>query len=98
MIRSRVQPNGVTFLGVLSACAHGGLVDEGLELFRLMICDYRLEPNVDHYGCMMSKWEAAANVRRLMKGKGVDKSPGCSWIEVNGVIHEFIAFDKSHTE
>lgn len=170
MRRSGVQPNGVTFLGVLGACAHGGLVDEGLELFRMMRTDYRLQPNVDHYGCMVDllgragrlaeaikfiknmpmeptpgvwgalfgacmihkafelgeqignhliklqphhsgryillanlfsrcqKWEAAANVRRLMKGKGVDKSPGCSWIEVNGLLHEFIAFDESHPE
>ena len=33
-----------------------------------------------------------------MKGKGVEKIPGYSWIEVNGAMFEFAAFDKSHSE
>ncbi|KAK9275123.1 hypothetical protein L1049_022382 [Liquidambar formosana] len=170
MLRSGVQPNKVTFIGVLSACSHGGLVDEGREFFGSMSRNYYLEPNVNHYGCMVDllgraghfdeamkliedmpmeptpgiwgalfgscmihkafelgerigkhliklqphhsgryvllanlystcqKWEAAAHVRKLMKGKGVGKTPGCSWIEMSGEIHEFISFDKSHTE
>ncbi|MED6211059.1 hypothetical protein PIB30_069917 [Stylosanthes scabra] len=43
-------------------------------------------------------WEAAAHMRKHMKGTKIDKTPGCSWIEVNGLIHEFKAFDHSHNE
>ncbi|KAK4423234.1 Pentatricopeptide repeat-containing protein [Sesamum alatum] len=41
-------------------------------------------------------WEAAANVRKKMNEVGVEKTRGCSWIESNGVLHEFVAFEKSH--
>ncbi|OAY76800.1 Pentatricopeptide repeat-containing protein [Ananas comosus] len=44
------------------------------------------------------KWEEAANVRKSMKGRKVEKSSGCSWIEMGGVVHEFIALDGSHSQ
>jgi hypothetical protein len=47
---------------------------------------------------MCQNWEAAAQVRKLMKGMQVEKIPGYSWIEVAGSIHEFKAFDHSHSE
>ncbi|KAK8936709.1 Pentatricopeptide repeat-containing protein [Platanthera zijinensis] len=53
MERHGVLPNEVTFVGVLGACRHGGLVDEGREYFDLMKRMYNLEPNVKHYGCMV---------------------------------------------
>ncbi|XP_057961256.1 pentatricopeptide repeat-containing protein At1g50270 [Malania oleifera] len=170
MFKNGVQPNEVTFVGVLSACSHGGLIDEGRKFFRLMSCAFRLEPDIEHYGCMIDlfgragcleealklianmpmeptpviwgalfaacmihrdfvlgelvgkrlielqphhggtyallanlysacrEWKANAHVRRLMKWKAVRKTPGCSWIEMNGVIHEFTSFDRSHAE
>lgn len=42
------------------------------------------------------RWEDAAKVRCLMKERGVTKSPGCSWIDVKGIIHSFIVGDTSH--
>ena len=170
MLRSGIQPNEVTFIGVLGACSHGGFVEEGKRLFELMSHEYHLKPNMGHYGCMVDllgragylddakhiidnmpmkpspgvlgalfgacmihkayemgerignylinmqpnhsgryallanlhsmcqNWEAAAHVRKLMKGTMVEKTPGCSWIEVDGLIHEFKAFDHSHNE
>ncbi|WOL05391.1 pentatricopeptide repeat-containing protein [Canna indica] len=44
----QVVPNHVTFLGVLAACSHGGLVDEGLRYFESMKRDYKLDPNAKH--------------------------------------------------
>ncbi|KAF8389577.1 hypothetical protein HHK36_024093 [Tetracentron sinense] len=168
MITNGVPPNAVTFIGILCACSHGGLIDEGHVYFDSMSRIYGLKPSVDHYGCMVDllgraghlveavkliedmpmeptpgvwgalfgacmiykdfelaesigkhlielqphhsgryvllansysvcqKWQATARVRKLMKGNGVKKIPGCSWIEVSGVIHDFIALDKSH--
>nr|GLL47608.1 pentatricopeptide repeat-containing protein At1g50270 [Ipomoea trifida] len=47
---------------------------------------------------MSQNWKAVAQVRKKMKDNGVEKIRGCSWIELEGVIHEFIAFDKSHAQ
>uniref|UniRef100_A0A7N0TKQ1 Uncharacterized protein n=1 Tax=Kalanchoe fedtschenkoi TaxID=63787 RepID=A0A7N0TKQ1_KALFE len=43
-------------------------------------------------------WEHARKVRNLMKDNGVEKTPGCSSIEVNGNVFEFIVRDKGHPE
>ncbi|KAI8020707.1 Pentatricopeptide repeat-containing protein [Camellia lanceoleosa] len=43
-------PNEVTFLAVLSACSHGGLVTEGTSIFESMVRDYGLTPKAEHYG------------------------------------------------
>lgn len=46
-------PDGVTFVGVLSACCHGGLVAEGEKQFREMIAKFNLQPTSEHYACMV---------------------------------------------
>ncbi|XP_044503043.1 pentatricopeptide repeat-containing protein At3g29230-like [Mangifera indica] len=46
-------PNDATFVCVLSACTHGGLVLEGWWCFDLMQRVYKIEPKVEHYGCMV---------------------------------------------
>jgi pentatricopeptide repeat protein len=48
-----VEPDSVTFVGVLTACSHGGLVDKGRVYFSSMIEDYQIMPNMKHYGCMI---------------------------------------------
>lgn len=50
---AEVEPNGVTFLGLLSACSHAGLWREGLMYFDLMRKVYNIEPGVEHYGCLV---------------------------------------------
>ncbi len=47
------SPDSTTFVGVLSACSHAGLVYEGLQLFNSMCHDYSIIPTVEHYGCMV---------------------------------------------
>ncbi|XP_010551529.1 PREDICTED: pentatricopeptide repeat-containing protein At1g26900, mitochondrial isoform X2 [Tarenaya hassleriana] len=49
----RVKPNKITFLVVLNACSHGGLVKEGIECFKRMVDEYGIIPSVEHYGCMV---------------------------------------------
>ncbi|XP_038880251.1 pentatricopeptide repeat-containing protein At1g31430 [Benincasa hispida] len=167
------KPDDITFIGVLSACSHGGLVEEGRMFFNLMKKVYRIEPKVEHYGCVIDllgraglldeaeeliqgipnengeivvplygallsackihnnvdmgerlakklvsiescdssihtllasiyasvdRWEDAKKVRRKMKELGVKKMPGCSSIEVDGIVHEFLVGDPSHPE
>ncbi|XP_058086341.1 pentatricopeptide repeat-containing protein At3g49740 [Magnolia sinica] len=48
-----IEPDAVTFTTVLSACSHAGLVDEGHCIFLSMVKDYRMEPSVDHYSCII---------------------------------------------
>ncbi|XP_062222110.1 pentatricopeptide repeat-containing protein At5g66520-like isoform X2 [Phragmites australis] len=47
-----IEPNGVTFIAVLNACSHGGLVDEGFKYFGLMR-SVGIMPTIQHYGCLV---------------------------------------------
>ncbi|KAL5994541.1 hypothetical protein ACLOJK_024594 [Asimina triloba] len=169
MEAGKVKPNGVTFVSVLSACTHAGLVEEGRQRFLSMTNDYSILPMIEHYGCMVdllgraglleeaygvirgmtiepnavvwgallggcklhgnleigkvaveelmvlepensgyyvllinmyaeaNQWSKVARVRAAMKGRGVEKkSPGCSWIEIEGVVYEFAVDDRLH--
>ncbi|KAL5701281.1 Pentatricopeptide repeat-containing protein [Ranunculus cassubicifolius] len=170
MQRSRVAPNGVTLLGVLCACVHGGLVNEGRRYFERMSVDFGITPVIQHYGCVvdlygraglieeawdvvksmpmkpdvliwgallsgsrvhgdietcefalkelvelepdnssayvllsnvyakMGKWQDVRHVRNMMEIKGIKKLPGCSLVEVDGVVHEFFVGDESHPD
>ncbi|KAB8095024.1 hypothetical protein EE612_022597, partial [Oryza sativa] len=156
-----IQPNGVTFLGLLYACCHAGLVEEGRLLFKIMVQQYRIEPMHEHYGCMVDllgrakllgqaadliqsmhlrpnvviwgsllaacrmhgdlelgafaakkileldpnhggaqvllsniyaeygNWNDVKEVRGVMKVQGTWKKKGCSWMELNGSVHQF---------
>ncbi|XP_043690700.1 pentatricopeptide repeat-containing protein At2g22410, mitochondrial [Telopea speciosissima] len=168
MVDTGLMPDEVTFLGVLSACCHAGLVDEGRQFFIEMSSRFNLSPKLKHYSCMVdllgragllseaeeliksmpmepdaviwgalffackthgnvamgeqaalkllelepndsgiyvllanmyldaNMFEEAGKVRLMMRERGVEKTPGCSLIEVDGNIYEFIVRDKSH--
>ncbi|KAJ6837979.1 pentatricopeptide repeat-containing protein-like [Iris pallida] len=170
MKHERTVPDDVTFIGLLSACRHSGLVDEGLKLFKEMKQVYAIEPRMEHYGCVVDlfcraklvkdalefienmpvrsnvvmwasligacrvlgdselaesigrravelepdtcdryvmlsnlyagagRWDAALEVRDQMGSQGIGKTPGISWIELNGAVHQFVAGDRSHDE
>ncbi|KAF6155593.1 hypothetical protein GIB67_007851 [Kingdonia uniflora] len=53
MQRFKVKPNYITFVSVLAACSHGGLVEEGWHWFKVMNRDFNIEPGVEHYSCMV---------------------------------------------
>ncbi|KAK3220495.1 hypothetical protein Dsin_014465 [Dipteronia sinensis] len=53
MIEAGFKPDWVTFVAVLSACSHAGLVEEGRRLFDRMVREYRIEPRMEHYSCMV---------------------------------------------
>ncbi|CAN6455473.1 unnamed protein product [Victoria cruziana] len=170
MRSSGVMPNEMTFMNILCACNHAGLVDEGKKYFDCMQKEYTIKPRLEHYGCLADmlgragyleeaeevirnmpvkaqashwgalmsackthnntvvgerigkhlielepedggryvvlsnayaaagRWKDAYDVRQMMQEKGVRKDPGCSFVEWNGVIHEFIAGDKKHPD
>ncbi|KAF3794325.1 Pentatricopeptide repeat-containing protein [Nymphaea thermarum] len=170
MSRCGMRPNDITFMGVLSACTHAGLVDEGMHFFNLMSTEYQITPKIEHYGCVVDllsragrldeavdlidsmpiapnviiwgavlggcrihkdihrgQWvvqkileldsehsgsyvylanvyasvgrlDDAARCRLMMKEKRVVKTPGCSWIEIDNTVYEFLMGDRSHPE
>ncbi|KAK3195014.1 hypothetical protein Dsin_026324 [Dipteronia sinensis] len=170
MERLSIEPDDITFIGVLNACGHAGLVKEGLLCFELMRRIHQLEPKLQHYGCMVdilgraghieearnfiddmpiepndviwrsllsacknhnnlnvgepvaerligmdssnsssyvllsnmfaghSMWNDVRRVRTMMKERNLKKIPGCSWIELEGIVHEFFVQNKSHLQ
>ncbi|KAL3513570.1 hypothetical protein ACH5RR_026287 [Cinchona calisaya] len=47
------EPNHTIFLSILYACSHNGLIDQGMSLFESMISDFRIEPELEHRGCIV---------------------------------------------
>ncbi|XP_010250083.1 PREDICTED: pentatricopeptide repeat-containing protein At4g21065-like [Nelumbo nucifera] len=170
MKRAGVAPDDVAFIGLLSACSHAGLVEEGQRYFSSMASEYAIVPKIEHYGCMvdllgraglvkqalefiqempiapnpviwrtlihacrvhgelelsetisrrligdepthgsnyvllsniyakMFRWENKTKIREVMDKRGLRKVPGCSMIELNSEIYEFVAGDKTHSQ
>ncbi|XP_031490676.1 pentatricopeptide repeat-containing protein At5g15300-like [Nymphaea colorata] len=46
-------PNEITFIAVLTACSHMGLVDLGQFYFTCMKNEYGIEPSIEHFGCLV---------------------------------------------
>ncbi|RVX06296.1 putative pentatricopeptide repeat-containing protein [Vitis vinifera] len=53
MLAHGLKPDGVTFIGVLSACSRAGLVEKGLQYFESMIKEHGIMPIVDHCTCII---------------------------------------------
>ncbi|KAF3617234.1 Pentatricopeptide repeat-containing protein [Capsicum annuum] len=53
LLKSGTKPDHITFVGVLSACTHAGLVDEGLEYFYSIKDKHCLTHTADHYACVV---------------------------------------------
>lgn len=170
MLKEDILPDRITFLTILSACSHAGLIKEGRHYFDTMYSCYGITPGEDHYarmvdllcragmfseaksviesmpfepgapiweallaGCRihgnmdlgiqaaerlfelmpqhdgtyillsnmyatLGQWDDVARVRKLMRQRGVKKEPGCSWIEVENMVHVFLVDDAVHPE
>ncbi|CAA6655865.1 unnamed protein product [Spirodela intermedia] len=57
-----VKPNEVTVLSLLSACSHGGMVEEGLSCFGDVFSRYSLSPSPEHYSCLVDMLARAGDV------------------------------------
>ncbi|XP_058759902.1 pentatricopeptide repeat-containing protein At3g49170, chloroplastic-like [Vicia villosa] len=53
MLQTGVKPNDVTYIAVLSACSHVGLIDEAWKHFTSMRNDHGIVPRMEHYACMV---------------------------------------------
>ncbi|CAA3018796.1 pentatricopeptide repeat-containing At4g33990 isoform X1 [Olea europaea subsp. europaea] len=62
MLDEGVMPDHVTFLSLLSACSHSGLVDQGKWCFDVMQHNYGMKPTLKHYGCMVDLFGRAGQL------------------------------------
>ena len=62
-----IEPNEITFLGLLSACSHGGLVEEGQFYFEAMQEKYKIAPRIQHYGCMIDLFGRAGHLKDALR-------------------------------
>lgn len=65
-----IRPNRVTFIGVLIACSHKGLVDKARWYFDYMLKQYKIVPDIKHYGCMidlLSRWGLLGEAYEMIK-------------------------------
>ncbi|PPR91397.1 hypothetical protein GOBAR_AA29285 [Gossypium barbadense] len=53
MRRIGVKANAITFVGVLNACSHVGLINDGHKYFNMMVNEYGIKPTIEHYGCLV---------------------------------------------
>jgi pentatricopeptide repeat protein len=74
MCEEGVEIDGVTFVCLLLACSHAGLVNEGLHAFDSMMNVYRIPPTVDHYAC---KVDLLGRAGRLDEAEDVIKTMPC---------------------
>lgn len=67
----KIRPDEVTFTSLLTACSHSGLVEEGLQIFRIMMKEYAIIPGEVHYNCIVDLLSRAG---RLTEAYNVVKS------------------------
>lgn len=67
MLRSGITPDDITFVGVLTACSHAGLVNKGQKLFDSMARAYGLEPKAAHYSCLVDILGRAGKIEQATR-------------------------------
>ncbi|KAG9451796.1 hypothetical protein H6P81_004700 [Aristolochia fimbriata] len=53
MLDNGLKPNDVTFLSLLFACSHAGMISKGWQYFHMMIDEYKISPRPEHYSCIV---------------------------------------------
>lgn len=66
MKNNGMKPDSVTFVSILSACSHNGLVNEGFFHFKSMSSDYEIEPEMRHYSCMVDLLGRAGRLKEAV--------------------------------
>ncbi|PIA49277.1 hypothetical protein AQUCO_01300258v1, partial [Aquilegia coerulea] len=91
MLSKGAEPDRLAFLGVLSACSHGGLVSEGFYYFGSMTNDHQLVPGLEHYACLIDLLGRAGHLDRaydILENMPIE--PGAN------VLGAFIGACKAH--
>ncbi|KAL4203441.1 hypothetical protein AMTRI_Chr01g104010 [Amborella trichopoda] len=76
MQTENVRLDEVTFVRLLNACTHGGLIDEGCSYFLSMKKEYGLEPRIEHYGCVVDLLGRAGRLEEAIEViEGMNQEP-----------------------
>ncbi|XP_022958961.1 pentatricopeptide repeat-containing protein At2g46050, mitochondrial isoform X1 [Cucurbita moschata] len=67
MLSQGIRPDKIAFLGVLSACSHGGFVNMGLHYFNLMTNEYQIVPDSEHLTCLIDLIGRAGSLDEAFK-------------------------------
>lgn len=67
MLTAGVQPNSITFLGLLCGCSHQGLVEEGVNYFHQMTSNYNIKPGIKHHGCLVDLFGRAGKLEKALE-------------------------------
>ncbi|KAJ3673808.1 hypothetical protein LUZ60_005800 [Juncus effusus] len=91
MLERKYNPDEITFVGVLIACNHAGLVQKGYNYFHLMQNIYKIKPNIKHYGCMVDLLGRAGLVKEAFDFVNKMKIEGNSviWRSLLGACRKF---------
>lgn len=66
MQRQKKTMDSITFIGVISACTHGGFVEEGERYYDMMVNDHQISPTMEHYSCMVDLYSRAGMLEKAM--------------------------------
>jgi pentatricopeptide repeat protein len=61
------KPDHVTFLALISACAHAGQVEEGVRLFHCMTKEYQIAPRMEHFACMVDLYSRSGKLDKAIE-------------------------------
>ncbi|KAL5132726.1 Pentatricopeptide repeat-containing protein [Glycine soja] len=81
MLRINLKPDHITYVGVLSACTHVGLVEQGKSYFNLMKNVHNIEPTSSHYACMIDLLGRAGLLEEaynFIRNMPIEGEPWCS--------------------
>lgn len=67
MLELGLEPDDIVYVGVLNACSHAGLVQEGLQCFNRMKLEHGIEPTIQHYGCMVDLMGRAGKIDEALE-------------------------------
>ncbi|KAF5465854.1 hypothetical protein F2P56_015821 [Juglans regia] len=93
-------PDAAVWRSLLSSCAYHGAAEMAWTMARRLL---ELNPHDDsayviaaNVLSVAGRWDKVAEVRKMMKDRGVKKEGGRSWVEVQGKVHVFLAGDRRH--
>ncbi|XP_057826251.2 pentatricopeptide repeat-containing protein At3g26782, mitochondrial [Cryptomeria japonica] len=97
-----IKPDAAMWGCLLSSCRIHNNIELGEQVAERL---FELEPSNSGTYVLLSniyaaagKWNDVDKVQKIMRVRGVKKTPGCSWIEVNKELHSFLVGDRSHPQ
>ncbi|KAL8547217.1 hypothetical protein ACS0TY_006798 [Phlomoides rotata] len=98
----KCEPDAVTWRTLLGACRVHRNMDlaeyAAKKVLSLDPCDAGTYTLLSNIYANTQRWEDVEILRSSMRGRGIKKEPGCSWVEINKQVHAFMLADKAHPQ